>query len=76
VNRRARPALSVVPDDADQVPRLSRFRQAHPRIAIHAGFGYWQAQIPQPAGEQIITRYQLKDLLDKLDALTAKPEDR
>jgi hypothetical protein len=71
VNGRARPALSVVPDDADQVVRLNQFRRAHPGIAIHAGPGYWQAQIPQPAGEQIITRYRLEELLDKLDTTLA-----
>ena len=76
MNGRARPALSLVPDDADQVPRLSQFRQAHPGIAIHAGSGYWQAQIPQPAGEQIITRYRLRELLDMLDTLTGPPGGR
>ncbi len=65
--------LPPAPDTADQVPRLNQFRRDHPGIAINAGPGYWQAQIPQPHGEQIITRYRLADLLDKLDTLTAPP---
>jgi hypothetical protein len=69
----ARPALSLAPDEPDQVPRLHRFRAEHPGIAIHAGLGYWQALLPQRAGEIVITRYLLKDLLDKLDALTGHP---
>jgi hypothetical protein len=73
VTGRARAPLSLAPDEADQVPRLNRFRQAHPGIAIHAGSGYWQAQIPEPAGEQIITRYRLRELLDELDTLTSDP---
>lgn len=68
-----RPFLALVPDMADQVPRLNQFRRGHPGIAINAGPGYWQAQIPQPDGEQIITRYRLADLLDKLDVLTGPP---
>jgi hypothetical protein len=68
-----RPPLSLVPQEPDQVPRLSQFRHAHPGITIGAGHGYWQAQIPLLSGEQVITRYQLRDLLDKLDTLTNDP---
>jgi hypothetical protein len=68
-----RPPLSLVPQEPDQVPRLSQFRRAHPGITIGAGHGYWQAQIPLLSGEQVITRYQLRDLLDKLDTLTSDP---
>jgi hypothetical protein len=39
------------------------------------GFGTVQARIPQPAGEIVITRYLLSDLLDKLDQVHAgEPE--
>ena len=34
------------------------------------GFGVWQACIPEPNGEHIISRYTLRELLDKLDELT------
>jgi len=30
-----------------------------------------QARIPEPNGEVVITRYSLRELLDKLDELTA-----
>jgi hypothetical protein len=65
-----RPALRTVPNEPDQVPRLQRYRAAHPDVAIAAGeFGTWQALIPEPAGETVITRHRLRDLLDKLDEL-------
>jgi len=38
------------------------------------GFGAWQARIPRPAGEIVITRYRLMELLDKLHEQTG--EDR
>lgn len=69
----ARRPLSLLPGDADQVLRLSQYRSDHPGVAICAGLGYWQAQIPQHDGEMIITRYQLRELLDKLDTLTSPP---
>jgi hypothetical protein len=37
---------------------------------VGAGRGWWQAVIPEPTGEQVITRYTLGHLLDKLDELT------
>jgi len=69
-----RRALSLLPGEPDQVLRLNQYRREHPGVAIRAGLGYWQAQIPQRDGEMIITRYQLRELLDKLDALTSTPE--
>jgi hypothetical protein len=59
----------MVPADADQVPRLDRFKAAHPGVVIHAGEGYWQARIPEQDGETVITRYLLGALLDVLDGL-------
>ncbi len=66
----ARTALRLVPDEPDQVLRLARFRQDHPEVVIgEFGFGAWQARIPEPAGETVITRYTLRELLDRLDEL-------
>lgn len=48
--------------DHDQVPRLLEFREQHPNVII--AFGY-----PEPHGETVITRYELKALLDKLGEL-------
>ncbi|HEX2823455.1 MAG TPA: hypothetical protein VHO07_25340 [Streptosporangiaceae bacterium] len=61
--------VRLVPDELDQVLRLSRFRQDHPSVTIGAGDGWWQAQIPEPNGERVTTRYTLRALLDKLDEL-------
>ncbi len=64
--------LQLVPDEPDQVLRLARFRAEHPDVIIGAGgFGTWQARIPEPAGETVITRYRLVELLDKLGELLA-----
>jgi hypothetical protein len=42
----------------------------HPEVIIgDGGFGTMQARIPQPAGEIVITRHRLIELLDKLDDL-------
>jgi hypothetical protein len=48
---------------------LARFRQAHPGVMIGSGRGWWQAVIPEPDGEQVITRYTRGQLLDKLEEL-------
>jgi hypothetical protein len=66
-----RPALRTIPDEPDQVPRLDRFREEHPGIAVGAGVGYWQACLPEDNGMTVITRYLLKDLLDTLDSVLA-----
>jgi hypothetical protein len=39
------------------------------------GFGTWQARIPgypRPDGETVITRYTLRELLDRLDQLAGR----
>jgi hypothetical protein len=56
------------------VLRLQAFRSAHPEVIIgDGGFGVWQARIPEPHGERIISRYTLRELLDKLCELTGEP---
>ncbi|HXL89139.1 MAG TPA: hypothetical protein VN969_09180 [Streptosporangiaceae bacterium] len=76
MSRLARLGLRTVPDEPDQVVRLRGFRKEHPGVSIYTGLGYWQALIPQPNGETIVTRYLLEELLDKLDALLSPPEKR
>jgi len=72
----ARPALRLVADEPCQVMRLQAFRAAHPDVVIGTGeFGTWQARIPEPSGETIITRYTLKPFLDKLDELTGQQRE-
>jgi hypothetical protein len=63
-----RPWLRVLDGDTppDQGPRLLRFREAHPDVEIILR-GPWQAVVPLSAGEIVIVRWELKDLLDELD---------
>lgn len=66
------PGPRLVPDETDQVPRLAAFREAHPGVVIGPGeFGTWQARIPEAAGETVVIRHTLRELLDKLDELLA-----
>jgi hypothetical protein len=66
-----RPALRGVADEPDQVPRLQQFRAEHPDVIIGTDeFGNWQGRIPEPAGETVTIRHQLRELLDRLDELT------
>ena len=68
-----RPAL----DELDQVVRLQRFKAAHPDVIVgDGGFGTMQARIPEPGGETVITRYSLRELLDKLDQVLPGNESR
>jgi len=60
-------------DEPGQILRLDQFRRDHADVTIGAGNGWWQALIPEPDGERVITRYTLRDLLDKLDQLTGTP---
>jgi hypothetical protein len=58
-------------EQPEQLWRLGRFRARNPGVMIKrdAGFGFWQAWIPESNGGTVITRYPLQDLLDKLDEL-------
>jgi hypothetical protein len=67
-----RSGLRFRPDELDQIVRLASFRAAHPDVIVgDGGFGTFQARIPEPDGETVITRYSLRELLDKLGELTA-----
>jgi hypothetical protein len=68
-----RPALRTVPEEPDQILRLNQFRRDHVGVVIGTGEGWWQALIPEPNGERVITRYTLRELLDKLDQVTGIP---
>ena len=70
-----RSLLQPVPGEPDQILRLDQFRRDHAGVMIGAGHGWWQALIPEPDGERVITRYTLRELLDKLDQLTGTPPD-
>jgi len=76
MEERAARRLRLVPDEYDQVLRLSRFRQDHPAVVIGAGNGWWQARIPEPDGEIVTSRYTLRALLDKLMSCSARTRVR
>lgn len=61
------------PDYVDQVPRREAYEAAHPDVRIIYYGPHWQAVIPEPTGETVITRYELKALLDKLESLDQQP---
>ena len=68
-----RAALSLVPDEPDQVPRLERFRAAHPEVVI-------LLRGPMPTawvGGRKIERPTLRGLLDELEEIfTPDAQDR
>jgi hypothetical protein len=64
-------ALRLAREEPGQVLRLHAFRAVHPEVIIgDGGFEVWQARIPKPNGEQVISRYTLRELLDELAVLT------
>ena len=71
-----RPGLRIMPDEPDQVVRLARFRAEHPGVIIGPDqFATWQARIPEPSGETVVTRHTLRELLDKLSTLVGGQPD-
>ena len=69
-----RSGLHLVPAELDQVVRLARFREQHPDVIVgDGGFGTMQARIPKENGETVITRYSLRELLEKLNDELAGP---
>jgi hypothetical protein len=73
----ARHGLPGALGEPDELFRLSRFRTAQPEVIIgNGGFGTVQARIPEQDGETVITRYTLRELLDRLDELTTGPNDQ
>jgi hypothetical protein len=60
----SRAVLRLAREEPDQVLRPQGFRAADPEVIIgDSGFGVWQARIPEPDGERIISRYTLRKLL-------------
>jgi hypothetical protein len=51
----------------EQQSRRRRLQDAHPQVQIVFLGSAWQAVIPRQAGEDVITRYELRDLLDVLE---------
>lgn len=57
------------PGYLDQMPRRLAYEASHPAAEIVYAGTYWQAVITEENGQVIVTRYDLKSLLDKLEAL-------
>jgi hypothetical protein len=58
-----RVSLRLVPDEPDQVPRLERFRAAHPEVII-----LLKGPMPKAwVGRRKIERHTLRGLLDELE---------
>jgi hypothetical protein len=68
------PTAPPVLDGPAELQRLRQIRAEHPEVLVGGGgFGTWQAIIPEENGETVITRYTLRELLDKLGEIL---EDR
>jgi hypothetical protein len=60
-----RTALSLVPDEEDQVPRLQQFRAAQPEVVI-----LLRGTLPRAwVGGRKIERHTLRGLLDELEGI-------
>ena len=57
------------PEYVDQVPRRQAYEAGHPDVEITYHGPYWKAVITEGTGQTTVTRYELKDVLDKLEAL-------
>ena len=51
--------------------RRQQLCEAHPDLRINAGTGYWQAEIDETGGMTVITRYELDQLLDRVEIVLA-----
>ena len=60
-----RAALSLVPDEQDQVPRLEQFRAAHSEVIILLRGAMPKAWV----GSRKIARHTLRGLLDELEEI-------
>jgi hypothetical protein len=68
-----RAALSLVPDEQDPVPRLERFRAAHPEVVILLRGAMPRAWV----GSRKIEHHTLGALLDELEEIfTPDAQDR
>ena len=61
------------PEHPAQLWRLRRFRAQNPGAIVSRDttFGFWQAWVPVSNGGTLITRYQLRELLDALEEMSS-----
>jgi hypothetical protein len=74
---RHQPGLARTARSPRRTAAADTVQAAHPEVIIgDGGFGTLQARLPQPNGETVTIRYTLRELLDRLDELTAAHEDQ
>jgi hypothetical protein len=61
----------TLPASAAALLRREQLLKAHPNMRISAGTGFWQAEIDEPSGMTIITRYELGKLIDRVQVVLA-----
>jgi hypothetical protein len=59
----------TLPADDRALIRREQICAAHPELRISAGTGYWQAEITEPHGKTVITRFDLDELLNRVEQL-------
>jgi hypothetical protein len=64
----------TLPASAAALLRREQLLKAHPNIRINAGTGFWQAEINEPHGMTIITRYELIDRVQPVLAAASAPQ--
>jgi hypothetical protein len=63
--------VSVHAADDVALIRREQLCTANSDLRVIAGTGYWQALITEPRGMTVITRYQLGELLDRVEVVLA-----
>lgn len=64
------------PDYIDQVPRRLAYEKAHPNVEIIYISPHWQAIIREDGDAMtIITRYSLRQLMDKLESVDEEKQE-
>jgi hypothetical protein len=57
-----------LPSLAAVLMRRDRLLAAHRELHVHAGAGYWQAEIVTgPRSKTYLTKFELEELLDRLE---------
>jgi hypothetical protein len=64
----------TLPTSATALLRREQLLNAWPHLRISAGTGYWQAEINEPRGQRVITRYGLGELLDRVESMLTRPD--
>jgi hypothetical protein len=59
----------TLPADDRALIRRERLCAAHPELRVSAGTGFWQAEIPVGRKTHIVTRHELDDVLDRVEAV-------